>query len=441
MLIQRGIMKDFLDGRDGEFASSLLLYLVCHLSCDIDCGERGIVSERQPVGIGGLPILKPCVLFGIAEEKLNLETRVVDEEYLGCVHCQVCAKHNLPEHLGTAPEFCHYYLDFALERLTLDNCAEDGHILPIHRHGLFYKHILSERVYVHLSVQLLLPSTTCVLRSGVEILQHRIIPKTAHHLETEDGCPLDKIVTCKQAVTDENPGDFEKLPAIVKYGSETFCRLVVAFVFHVLKIEWSPSPCCLIKCLGCEKESRITHSGSDLGKAEYLESALGRACTARPIIPYARCLLAGLLHIAMAKGYGCSAGINVHAQSRVECKPVELLLEVLPEAALAGFAVAGHRQEIEFPIYGQYQKHCLDEEYLKTFSYFCSLIECGDNNRTYLVKRLGFIHNSLIFTFKVTKNLPLDQIFQLLILLNFKELNMFYSIFVNLKILTNYCYM
>jgi len=38
-LRQRGIMKHFPDGRNGEFAPGLLLYLVGHLSCDIDRGE------------------------------------------------------------------------------------------------------------------------------------------------------------------------------------------------------------------------------------------------------------------------------------------------------------------------------------------------------------------------------------------------------------------
>jgi len=45
-----------------------------------------------------------------------------------------------------------------------------------------------------------------------------------------------------------------------------------------------------------------------------------------------------------------------------------------------------------------------------------------------LVKWLNFIHNSLIFTYKVTKNLALDQILLALILLKINDVNMFYSI-------------
>lgn len=339
-------MKDLLYRCDGEPAPGLLLYLVCHFSCYIDCGEGGIVSERQPVCVCGLPALEPGVLLRVAEQELNLKAGVIDQEHFGHFHRQVCAEYNLPVSFVSALELDHNDLDPALEGLALDNGAEYGHDLAIHRHALSCKHTLAQRGYVRLPVNLLLP--VIFLGSVVEILQHRIIPATAHHIETKAGRPLDKAVACEEAVAYKNPGDSKKLLAMVKYGSEALCRLVVAFVLHMLKIERSPSPCLLIKCLGCEKESCIAHPGCDLGKAEYLKTALGRACTARPAMPYAWCLLAGHLHIAMVMGYGCSAGRNGHAQDRVECGPVELLLEVLPEAALAGFAGESQRQEIEF---------------------------------------------------------------------------------------------
>lgn len=47
MLIQRGIMKNLLDERDGESAPGLLLYLVCDLSRDIYCGEGGFREIGQ----------------------------------------------------------------------------------------------------------------------------------------------------------------------------------------------------------------------------------------------------------------------------------------------------------------------------------------------------------------------------------------------------------
>lgn len=50
-----------------------------------------------------------------------------------------------------------------------------------------------------------------------------------------------------------------------------------------------------------------------------------------------------------------------------------------------------------------------------------AVIELGCLNRTDLVKWRGFLHNSLIYNYKVTKkNLPLDQIFITLILLKIK---------------------
>lgn len=75
---------------------------------------------------------------------------------------------------------------------------------------------------------------------------------------------------------------------------------------------------------------------------------------------------------------------------------VELLLEVLHEAALAGLSLTGHRKKIHSSVYRQYQNHCLDEEALENFSYLCMAIECGYDSRTYLDKWLGCIHNILI---------------------------------------------
>ena len=110
----------------------------------------------------------------------------------------------------------------------------------------------------------------------------------------------------------------------------------------------------------------------------------------------------------MVKGDRTSMSVTFKEHASVEDAPVELPLEVLPEAALAGVSVPGHRQENYPSVYCQYQNHCLDEETFKIFSYFCTLVECGGNNRTYLVKWLDFIHNSLICICKVTKNSSLD---------------------------------
>jgi hypothetical protein len=55
--------------------------------------------------------------------------------------------------------------------------------------------------------------------------------------------------------------------------------------------------------------------------------------------------------------------------------------------------------------------------------YFCCVIGLGCFNRTDLVKWSEFIHNYLIYNYKVAKNPPLDQIFVALILLNVKEIS------------------
>ena len=107
----------------------------------------------------------------------------------------------------------------------------------------------------------------------------------------------------------------------------------------------------------------------------------------------------------MVKGDRIPMSVTLKEHDAAEGAPVELPLEVLPEAALAGVSVPGHRQEFPPSVYCQYQNHCLDEETFKIFSYFCTPVECGSNNRSYLVKWLDFIHNSLICTYKVTKKL------------------------------------
>ena len=129
----------------------------------------------------------------------------------------------------------------------------------------------------------------------------------------------------------------------------------------------------------------------------------------------------------MVKGYGDPVDVVGKEHVAVEGAPVELLFEILPEAALTGTSMLSHRQEFQSSVYCQYQNHCLDEETFKIFSYFSSPVERGCDNRPYLVKWLKFIHNSLICNYKVTKNLALDQILLTLILLEINNMDMFYS--------------
>ena len=58
---------------------------------------------------------------------------------------------------------------------------------------------------------------------------------------------------------------------------------------------------------------------------------------------------------------------HVGDELAIVAHPVELLLEVLVEAALAGMPEAGHLHEIDAFRYAQVQNHCLDEDSLKTF--------------------------------------------------------------------------
>ena len=71
MLIQRGIVKNSLDGCDGKSASGRLVYPVGYFPGYIDRGEGCVVTEGEPVGVRGLPMLKAGVLFCIPIEVME----------------------------------------------------------------------------------------------------------------------------------------------------------------------------------------------------------------------------------------------------------------------------------------------------------------------------------------------------------------------------------
>ena len=263
---------------------------------------------------------------------------------------------------------------------------------------------------------------------GVYVLQHGIVTQSAHDIESELDRTRDKVVTREQAVPDKNVRDSEKLFLMVGYRSEALRCLIVAILLHVFKKTRCAALCGERHCLYREKESRISDTGGHLCETKNLKPPFCRSRTSRPIPSKPGSLLPGFAEKAVVKRYGDSLAAVCKKHAAVEGAPVELLFEVLSEAALAGISMPCHRKEIQFSVYCQYQNHCLDEETFKTFSYFCSPVERGCDNRLYLVKWLNFIHNSLISNSKVTKNLALDQILLALILLKIKDMNMFYSI-------------
>ncbi len=305
-------------------------------------------------------MFKPCVLLRIAIDKLNLESGVVKEKYLGRLHIKIRTEKNLPYDLVSAFEFRH------------------------------------------------------------------------HDIESKPDRSCDKVITREQTVPYENVRDIEKLFLMIGYCPETLCCLIVAVLLHVFKIERCTSFRGERSCLYREKESRIADTGGHLGETKNLKPPFCHAGTSRPIPAKSGSLLSGFAEKAVVKGYGDPVDVVGKEHVAVEGAPVEILFEILfeilPEAALTGTSMPGHRQEIQSSVYCQYQKHCLDEETFKIFSYFSSLVERGCDNRPYLVKWLKFIHNSLICNYKVTKNLALDQILLTLILLEINNMDMFYSI-------------
>lgn len=428
MLIQRGIMKYSLDGSDGKSASGRLVYPVRHFPGHIYSGKGCVVAEGESVCIGGLPVLKSGILLCVAIDELNLESGMIKEKDFGRRHLKICAEKNLPDCLVPAFEFRNHDLDITFKGLAFDNGTEKDSLFAVNADSILDEHAVPETTDVDSSVKLFGTSAASFLRTGVEILQYRVITQPAHDMESESDGTCDKIITRKQAVPYKNVGDIEQLLLVFEYCSEALCRLIIAVLLHVFKIV----RCAAFRgeryCLYCVKESRIADTGGHLGETENLKPSFCHARTSRPVSAKTWSLLPGFAEKAVVKGYGGSVPVVIKEHPAVEGAPVELLFEVLPETTLAGISMPCHRQEIQSSVYCQDQNHCLDEETFKIFSYFSSPIERGCDNRPYLVKWLDFIHNSLIFTYKVTKNLALDQILLALILLKINSMNMFYSI-------------
>lgn len=425
MLIQRSIMQHSLDRSDGQSASSCLIYPVGSFPGHIYRRKGCIIAERKPVGIGRLPMLKPRVLFCVPVKKLYLEPGVVDEKDIRCRHLGICAEKDFPNGLFTTPEFCNHDLDLAFEGLAFDRGAVKRHLFSIDVGGIPDEHVISQIVDVDGSVKFSGATPSFLARTSIEILQHRIITQPAYHAESKPGCPRDEIIAREQAVPDKNVGYFEELSPMVENRPEALRRLAVALVLHVLKIEWRAASGGERNRLYCEKESRIADSCGNLGEAKNLKTTFDRTGASRPVSAKTWSLLAGFAYEAVVKSNGDPMSAFFKEHACIKGAPVELLLEVLPEAALAGLSLTGHRQEIHSSVYRQYQNYCLGEEAFEIFSYLCSAIECGCNNRTYLVKWLDYIHNLLIWNYKVTKNLALDQILTTLILLKINKINIY----------------
>ncbi len=64
-------MKHLLYRRDGEFASGMLLYLLCNFAGYIHRCEGGVVAKGESVGVGRLPMLQPGILLCISKEEFT----------------------------------------------------------------------------------------------------------------------------------------------------------------------------------------------------------------------------------------------------------------------------------------------------------------------------------------------------------------------------------
>lgn len=189
MLIQRGIMKNSLDGCDGKSASRSLVYSFSCLSGDIYSRQGCVVTEREPVGVSGLPMLKSGILFCVPVEELDLESGVVDEKDISCRRIGIRTEKNLPHDPVSAPEFHDHDPDLASEGLAFDYGGVKGNLFAIDVDGLPVEHIIPEIVDVDNPVKLLRTAASGLPRAGIEVLQYRVITESAYHVESEPGSP------------------------------------------------------------------------------------------------------------------------------------------------------------------------------------------------------------------------------------------------------------
>lgn len=156
-----------------------------------------------------------------------------------------------------------------------------------------------------------------------------------------------------------------------------------------------------------------------------LQSMLGGRGATRPEVAHAWRMIAALVDVARINGQGDTMPSHMGNELTVIAHPVELLLEVLAEAALAGVSKAGHLHEIDAFWYAQVKNHCLDEESLKTFCYLCSAIEGIFDDFGELVKwHLVHIVTGL---FAATKLLKISDLTKFALF--FLPVNTFYTTF------------
>ena len=105
----------------------------------------------------------------------------------------------------------------------------------------------------------------------------------------------------------------------------------------------------------------------DQGDTEYLQAPLWGTGAAGPEVSHAGCLLSCLADVSRVNGDCLPLICHPLGELHVEPKPVERLLEVLAEPALAGVRNPGHGCEVYFSEHNDVQNHGLDDEIAKWF--------------------------------------------------------------------------
>ena len=319
----------------------------------VDCGERGVECEVEAVFVARLAVGQAGELLPVAVQELDTEAGAVNPVDVLAREGQVGGEEDLSglRLLVRVVVNGDDHTDGTLEADGIDQGGVERHCrFPILDDGLL-EHVLSRVVDVNVAVERLRPAGSALLGSVVEVPQPDVVAEAAHEVEGKavqagDEGPLGEVgISHHQAGQAAEPvGDTGESPEV---KSEERVGVV-----HVGEVVGDPSLPLLHEGLRRREEHRQPVGGVHQCHAEDLKAALGCVGRARPEVAQSWRPLSRLRDVARVEGYRPEVTVSNGGQSRVEGHPVEPLLEVLPEAALARRPEPRHLAEVDASGYG-----------------------------------------------------------------------------------------
>ena len=295
----------------------ILLFLTGKSPGYVDGCEGHVEVECESLFLTRLAVGESCVLLAVSQEELNLEPCPVDVHNVLCRHIDVCGEEHLPG-LGLLARL-HAVDDdntyIALQAYSSDDSRVECSLLAVTLLiGYLLKVVHAEIIQVHLAVHLLRSAFLASLRPKVEILQADVTAEAAYQVEAQHGDTAQKRLLLEEGIGSYQVADLQQGILLISIN---------------------------------------------YGYVDNLQSILGRSGTARPEVSYSWCVLAALVYVARINGQSYAMPFHVRRAAPVVAHLVELPLEVLTEAALAGVSEARHLHEIDAFWYAQIKNHCL----------------------------------------------------------------------------------